>query len=462
MKHPIAALLVVAALGTAVRCSLGIQTSDDAFITFRYSQHIAAGEGFTYNPPERILGTSTPLFALTMAAAAKAGFDVPTAAFVVSLIADLASMALLTAILRALGYPLAAVLTTIAFAMAPSVVVYSVSGMETSLYVAIVLLAVWALQQERWPLAALAAGLAWFCRPDGVLLAAVVSASALHALPWRRTVTVMAIIAAVILPWITFATLYFGSPIPGSIFAKADMARDPLAGVRVFKAFFLTFPMVIPSVMALLGAIVLWRSRVPAVRSWLAWGGVYTVIFTASRAFDGYMWYFTPLMPLFFAAGAVLIESHLRPLMQRVPWWVKLQVAAVYVLVCLVPLDRAEDAVRWSQSTREVPYKRIAAELSAITRDCPIAALEIGALGYHYPGPIVDLAGIVTPQAVGKKRGDVLLASDACWLVSYDENLVALDPTFFDNPGFREQFALRERLPISERRSLVVYERTAR
>jgi len=36
---------------------------DDAYITFRYAQNLAAGLGFVYNAGERVLGTTTPLCA---------------------------------------------------------------------------------------------------------------------------------------------------------------------------------------------------------------------------------------------------------------------------------------------------------------------------------------------------------------------------------------------------------------
>ncbi|MEW6744895.1 MAG: hypothetical protein AB1486_19240 [Planctomycetota bacterium] len=38
--------------------------ADDAFITFQYSKQLARGSGFVFNPGERVLGTTTPLFAL--------------------------------------------------------------------------------------------------------------------------------------------------------------------------------------------------------------------------------------------------------------------------------------------------------------------------------------------------------------------------------------------------------------
>ena len=34
---------------------------EDAFIVLRYARNLAAGQGFTYNPGERVLGVTTPL-----------------------------------------------------------------------------------------------------------------------------------------------------------------------------------------------------------------------------------------------------------------------------------------------------------------------------------------------------------------------------------------------------------------
>src|SRR6266496_4099807 len=36
---------------------------EDALITFRYAENLALGKGFVYNAGERVLGTTTPLFA---------------------------------------------------------------------------------------------------------------------------------------------------------------------------------------------------------------------------------------------------------------------------------------------------------------------------------------------------------------------------------------------------------------
>src|SRR5689334_227035 len=37
-------------------------TLDDALISLRYAENLAQGHGFVFNPGERILGTTTPLY----------------------------------------------------------------------------------------------------------------------------------------------------------------------------------------------------------------------------------------------------------------------------------------------------------------------------------------------------------------------------------------------------------------
>src|SRR5687768_8996504 len=40
---------------------------DDPFITYRYAMNLRDGLGFVYNPGERILSTTTPLYTLILA-----------------------------------------------------------------------------------------------------------------------------------------------------------------------------------------------------------------------------------------------------------------------------------------------------------------------------------------------------------------------------------------------------------
>ena len=83
-------ILFLVALALIARALPGTRTIDDAFITFRYSRNIVEGQGFVYNPGVQTLGTTTPLFALTMAAISKVtgGEDFQWYAIAVSALAD--------------------------------------------------------------------------------------------------------------------------------------------------------------------------------------------------------------------------------------------------------------------------------------------------------------------------------------------------------------------------------------
>ena len=60
--------LIIAGLALTARLLPAPRTIDDAFITFRYARNLLNGAGFVYNPGEQVLGTTTPLYTLLMAA----------------------------------------------------------------------------------------------------------------------------------------------------------------------------------------------------------------------------------------------------------------------------------------------------------------------------------------------------------------------------------------------------------
>src|SRR5260221_10437105 len=90
-------IAIVIALAIYARALPGPRTIDDAFITFRYSRNIVEGQGFVYNPGSRVLGTTTPLYTLLMAAisAITRGEDFQSYAIAVNALADAGTAALL-------------------------------------------------------------------------------------------------------------------------------------------------------------------------------------------------------------------------------------------------------------------------------------------------------------------------------------------------------------------------------
>ncbi len=192
---------------------------EDAYITYRYADNLAAGNGFVFNPGERVLGTSTPLFTMLLALPRLAGLEVADAGgFVYALCLSLVALGGAW-ILRRGGHPNLAVLYAL-WTLWGTGRIFFYFGMETTFYVALQLAALICALERRPTAAGLLTGLVCLTRYDGVLFA-----GALLLLLWieRRAFPLRALTAAaaVTVPWFLFAQLYFGSVLPNTLGAKS-------------------------------------------------------------------------------------------------------------------------------------------------------------------------------------------------------------------------------------------------
>src|SRR5215212_7623634 len=93
-QPPRAAVLGMAAIVLAaliVRFNLMVSTgstSEDFYITLRYAENLARGNGLVYNVGERVLGTTTPLYTLFLALVAWIGLDASTFGKIANVLAD--------------------------------------------------------------------------------------------------------------------------------------------------------------------------------------------------------------------------------------------------------------------------------------------------------------------------------------------------------------------------------------
>ncbi|HQQ79233.1 MAG TPA: hypothetical protein PLB01_17930, partial [Thermoanaerobaculia bacterium] len=204
----------------AVALRGGPRAVDDAYITFRYARNLVEGAGLVYNPGERVLGTSAPLFALILAGLRSlTGAAIPALAFLVGA-ACLPACAVAGYRLarRAAGPLLAGVFVAAALSPHASLEVFA-SGMETPLYLLGLLFAVELACRGRDTAAfAVASGL-FFLHPDAAaLVPALLFAvrAARGRLPWRELALGLAPAAAAAgaLAWA------YGSPLPHSVTAK--------------------------------------------------------------------------------------------------------------------------------------------------------------------------------------------------------------------------------------------------
>jgi len=195
------------------------RTIDDAFITFRYARNLVGGYGFVFNAGQQVLGTTTPLYAMLLASVAwvtRSG-NYPWLALVINAMADAATCVFLAALgERLTGRRLVGLGAALLWAIAPMSVTFAIGGMETSVFILLLVATayLYVTGHTRW--AAVAAGLLLLTRPDGILLMAPIMIDLLvRRLRQRQFPCAEALLlAGTVLPWTLFALAYFGSPIP--------------------------------------------------------------------------------------------------------------------------------------------------------------------------------------------------------------------------------------------------------
>ena len=209
-------------LATAAVVRLRGWTVDDFYITYRYAENLAGGGGFVYNPGERVFGLSDPGLGLVLAL-----LRCITRAPVEWLAAALFGASLVgcaTLLLRE-GAGTGRSWETILGGsfLVTSSFLWSNQGAAAPLTLLALLAAAWIADRRPW-LAGLLAGFAVWLRPDAAVGAALLLLLLLldrQRLPWRTGIATAAMIAlGLLLAW-----GWFGTPLPGTLHAKIEMAQ---------------------------------------------------------------------------------------------------------------------------------------------------------------------------------------------------------------------------------------------
>lgn len=419
--------IIIISLTIFARVVPGPRTIDDAYITFRYAQNIIDGNGMVYNPGERVLGTTTPIYSFTMAILGSVfgGIDAPFPwiALLVNTIADVLTAILLIRLSQSLGHRRAGYATAFIWAIAPMSVTFAIGGMETSVFVFLMIATFYFYSKGSLVLASLMASLSLLTRPDALLFILPLGLDRLRrailvresSLRERISFNEVAAFAIPTLLWVVFAFLYFGNPLPNSIAAKtaayllpreAALIRllqhyaTPFLGHLAFGRIWIILGVILFPIIFGLGAVRAIREK-PSSWAMLAYPWIYMVAFSVANPLI-FRWYLTPPLPIYFM-GIFLGFERIAQDIKR-PVLTSIVAAVAFALTAngwtLHP-DHGPDrpAPDMAFIKLELMYEEVGRDLKKlIASDEVLAAGDIGALGYFSSARILDTVGLITPQ----------------------------------------------------------------
>jgi hypothetical protein len=433
-------LLIVLAL--TARLLPGLRTIDDSYITYRYARNILAGNGFVFNQGERILGTTTPLYTLIMAASAVpfGGVDAPfpLISSVLNAFFDAATCILLFQIGKKFHYEIAGAITGLVWAVAPYSVTFAIGGLETSLYVLLLVSFIYFYIQRRYPVAWLLAALALLTRPDALMLIGLVGLHRIYLLFKKERLSVLEPVVFLIpvLAWGLFAFRYFGSPLPHSILAKsmAYHLESSSALIRLLQHYATPFmeettlgPVVIgfglilyPFLFIIGGCQAVKQNN--AILPAVVFPWFYLLAFSVANPLI-FRWYLTPPLPFYFLFILIglqhFTEHALLPLLVRLrsnaPFTRFLTQIFPRVLLYAFPVVMSllawtilpdhgpqKPAPQMAWFKLEQLYRQAAAEIKpSLQPGDVIAAGDVGVLGYDTGAQILDTVGLNSAAPIG-------------------------------------------------------------
>ena len=295
-------VILVGLLAAGIFFAFSQWVYDDPFITYRYARNLLNGFGFVYNPGERVLSTTTPLFTLILAII---GWGVPDL-HLLAIILGIVSLAIgglfIFDLARTWNSPIVGWTGLLLYPTFPLLV--STLGSETPIYLALCLGSFAFYARKKLITSGIFIALATLARPDGILILGILGIDYLfrrkNSVPWKS----LSIVFIILISWIGFAWLYFGSPIPVTLAAKQQQGsmaisqgftRGLFTVIRGYDTWFY-----IEVLLALAGVIfTVWKRR--------QWGVIliWPMVYFASYSILGvsrYFWYYAPLVPGFIVA----------------------------------------------------------------------------------------------------------------------------------------------------------------
>jgi hypothetical protein len=332
----IAAMVVACALLLYLQQRYWSWTADDSYITFRYAENLANGQGVVFNPGERVEGYTNFLWMLLLSGLFRIGADTVIAAKLLGAACALLTLLASAGVARHLSggrWTAAAVAVPTLLASSPSFAAWSVAGLETALFTLLLTVAVWLFSVEqdapsRFPWSGVLFALAGMTRPEGVLVfvllfGLVVARSMQVPLDrtrmLRRGLLFLVAFSALALPYMAWRVSYFGYLLPNTFYVKGGRGvTQILAGILYVSAGIRKHGGILLHLVAFLPAI--WgpyRRRASgfalAIAGWQAYN-----VYKGHDVLELFR-FFVPILPILYAMSIVALVQLYEALPDRLP-----------------------------------------------------------------------------------------------------------------------------------------------
>lgn len=370
-------------------------TAEDAYITFQFSRNIAAGNGFAINRGEPVFGTTTPLLALILSVWLLFSSDVVTGSRVIAILAVASGLAFLY---LAIKNKYAALVAMAAIGLSIKLIIEDMQGMEFALLFAFAMGSLYGIASSKPSLSGIMAGMILWTRIDAVVW--VVSLLIGWTMLNRRHAWRFVLLASVIyLPWLVFAFLYFGSPIPMTIIAKEvayGANKPPLPEQFMTIVRYIGWPLILAALLSVSSVI---KHKSLFVLP------IFIVLEALRLALSGSTFFFRYfyLLEVTFYLMATLGLSYL---VSRL----KLNVAVVLIIVVIISTFGVQGIQKYKdlQDNRHTTLRNMGTWLNITSVPQATILLEpLGYVGWYANRTVIDEVGLVTPRVIYLKQHGV-------------------------------------------------------
>ena len=272
-------------------------TQDDAYISYRYARNISNGFGFVYNHGEWVLGTTTPLYTLILAAINfLTHVDIAKISSIVCTVCLWLSAGFLYELgkSKGKGFGITVALIYLTFPLFPHFM-----GMESYFLLFLFIWGVWSYEKGLKFTTSIICGLLVLVRYEMSIFLGVLFIFDLirnKKIPFWLTPGMIPVLF-----WVIYSTVKFGNPIPLSATAKLLASKSPF--ILGFIAYVYSFIVLNPIWFVVIGLFFIGLISFLFLRkfhSGYALLAVFGIVYLIIAAFiaGSFPWYYSPLIPL--------------------------------------------------------------------------------------------------------------------------------------------------------------------